>query len=215
MGFSLSAVLVASVALLSIVSMMGGTAEEMLEPGRLRSSNLNDALNNWELTFTTGGDAPWYQQWDYYQDGWSAARSGDITHYEYSYIQTSVEGPCEVSFWWMVSSEGCCDHLEFFVDGAPVFSIAGETGWQRMTYAISGSGPRELRWEYSKDGSVSSGLDAGFLDNVQVSPIGSQDPIGGGPDAMIFSMIFFGSVVVGLLATAVIATIVVVVKERR
>ena len=120
------------------------------------------------LSFTTGGDAPaWYGQTGVTHDGVDAARSGAITHSQTTWFQTTVNSAGTVSFWWRVDSEECCDKLEFIVDNTVVYSIGGASGtWEQKTYTISSSGSHTLRWSYRKDGSVSTGLDAGFVDQL-------------------------------------------------
>jgi uncharacterized repeat protein (TIGR02543 family) len=76
-----------------------------------------------------------------------------------------------VSFWWNVSSESGYDFLELLVDGTVVDSISGTGGsWTQKAYTISSSGSHTIRWRYRKDYSVSSGLDAGFVDQVTWTP---------------------------------------------
>jgi hypothetical protein len=65
----------------------------------------------------------------------------------------------------MVSSEPSYDFLRFEIDGITQEQISGETGWQRVQAPLS-PGPHLLRWGYGKDGTISAGQDAGFLDGV-------------------------------------------------
>ena len=134
---------------------------------------LADALDNL-LTFTTGGDASWYAQTSQTHDGVGAATSGTVDNGESSWLQTTVSGMGTISFWWNVSSESGYDFLEFLVDGTVVDSISGTSGsWAQVTYQISSSGPHTIQWRYRKDYSVSSGLDAGFVDQVTWTPASS------------------------------------------
>jgi len=131
----------------------------------------NSALDNDELIFTTGGNAEWYVQNDAGAKGYSAVRSGSINHNEYSYISTEVNGPCNLSFRWKVSSEGYCDFLTFYVDGNDITSISGigeESEWNYFRHDILGDGIYILEWNYSKDYSVNSGQDCGFLDDINI-----------------------------------------------
>lgn len=60
---------------------------------------LGEALDNTELSWTTGGDANWFGQTDehYYGSG-DAAQSGDISDGQNSWLQTTVTGPGTLSF---------------------------------------------------------------------------------------------------------------------
>jgi len=124
------------------------------------------AVDNCNLTWDTGGDADWFEQVDtYYNDG-DAAQSGDIEDSESTYIQTTVIGPGELSFWWKVSSE-YDDHLTFYLDGVEKTFIYGTGGgWTQKTYNL-GSGAHTLKWAYEKDSYWSYGSDCGWVDMVE------------------------------------------------
>lgn len=126
---------------------------------------LATSLEATNLTWITGGNTNWYPQTTNTHDNVDAAQSGDINDNGESWIQTTVTGPGTLSFWWKVSSDEDYDYLEFNMDGNFQTDLTGESGWQQQTYAIS-SGSHDLRWRYYKDSSGSSGLDAGFLDQV-------------------------------------------------
>jgi hypothetical protein len=96
-----------------------------------------------------------------------AGRSGDINDGGESYIQTTVTGPDRLRFWWRVSSEQGFDYLNFIVDGITVNRISGEVNWAQVIYDVP-TGVHTIRWNYTKDGSVSDGLDSGFLDEVRL-----------------------------------------------
>jgi hypothetical protein len=77
---------------------------------------LAEALDT-DLRFTTGGSADWLSQTvTSYHDG-DAAKSGDISHDQESWLQTTVSGAGKVSFFWKVSCEGHFDFLAFYIDG--------------------------------------------------------------------------------------------------
>ena len=129
-------------------------------------SDLSEALDT-ALSFTTGGDADWFSQTttSYYEG--EAAQSGDISHNQESWIQTTVSGAGTVSFYWKVSSEEDEDFLEFYVDGSRQEEICGSEGWEQEDCTISTSGSHTLEWRYVKDGSGDSGSDCGWVDKVE------------------------------------------------
>ena len=128
---------------------------------------LEKALDNMALMLTTGGASAWYGQEEQTHDGVDAARSGTLGHSQQNWMQTTVTGPGTVSFWWCVSSEANYDFLEFLVDGVSKMSTSGTTGgWTSKSFTITSAGTHTLQWRYKKDGSVSKGLDAGFVDQV-------------------------------------------------
>ncbi len=114
----------------------------------------------------TGGNANWFVQTSDTHDGIAAARSGAIGDSQSTWLETTVTGSGTISFWWKVSSEGSCDYLRFYVDGSQKGGISGGTSWGQKSFAISGDGEHTIRWTYSKDGSVSSGSDCGWVGEV-------------------------------------------------
>ena len=125
------------------------------------------ALNTANLTWTTGGDLPWFTETAVSRDG-LAAQSGPITDSQSSYLETTAPANGYISFSWKVSSEDGYDYLTFYTNGVQADAISGDVDWNQETYSVSAG--EVLRWEYSKDGSVSDGQDAGWLDQVIFTP---------------------------------------------
>ena len=71
-----------------------------------------------------------------------------------------------VSFSYNVSSESNYDFLKFYIDGIQIAQWSGSQSGN-FTTPIS-LGQHTLMWKYVKDGSVSSGLDAAWIDDVVV-----------------------------------------------
>lgn len=131
-------------------------------------SPLGEALDAPMLTWTTGGDAPWFPQTQVTYDGVSAAQSGYIDDYESSYLETQVTGPGRLSFWWKISSEDEADYLEFEINGSFEDAISGEQDWAEFVMDL-GPGTHTLRWTYIKDWCCYLGADAAWLDQVRFS----------------------------------------------
>ncbi len=127
--------------------------------------NLCEALDNCDLTFQTGGTLPWFSQEIISFDLEDAAQSGAIQDDGFSWIETIVEGPGILTFYWKVSSEYNHDFLSFQIDGVPVDWMSGEIDWHYKEFEFP-AGYFALTWWYTKDGSASSGMDAGWLDQV-------------------------------------------------
>ncbi len=139
------------------------------------------ALNN-SLAWTTGGDAGWTTQNITTHDGQHAARSGIIfgtlvpsgTTGQETWIQTTVNGPGILSFWWKVSSEAEeTDHtgtwgdiLHFYVNGTERARTSGEKDWAQRSFTLTGTGAQVLKWSYKKDPYLAVGADAAWLDQV-------------------------------------------------
>jgi hypothetical protein len=146
--------------------------------------SLAEGLDNTTSSWSTYGNGSWYgQTYTYYQGG-DAAQSASISHYQSTVLETTVSGPGTLTFVWRVSSEACCDPVTFSIDGVYQNSIAGEQGWTSMSYNLS-SGAHTLRWTYSTDGSVLSGSNAAWVDNVQFQPsIAAQSVVAETPDLL-------------------------------
>ena len=128
---------------------------------------LAEAADASDLVFTTGGIAPWFRQTTVYHDDGDAGQSGDVSHNQESWMQTTVTGPGTVQYWWKVSSQGNRDYLEFYIDGRLQSGrVSGTVDWQARTHAL-GSGAHTLKWRYTKDGSGDSGSDCGWVDKIQ------------------------------------------------
>ncbi len=122
------------------------------------------------------GTPPWYEQTSVSYYGGSAACSGVVGDNESSYLQTTVTGPCTVSFYWKVSSEQNWDILSFYVDDESMGNISGEVDWTQKSVSI-GSGTHTIRWRYVKDGGWKSGSDCGWVDKLVVTPSGGGSRI--------------------------------------
>ena len=71
----------------------------------------------------------------------------------------------DLKFWYNVDSEATYDFLRFYIDGVQQDSWSGSIGWTEATYSVS-AGQRTFEWRYTKDGSVSTGADAAWVDFI-------------------------------------------------
>ena len=140
---------------------------------------LNEALDNLNLSFTLGGDGNWFPETTTSYYGGSAAQSGVIANNQSSWLQTTVVGPGNLSFYWKVSSELNYDFLEFYINGVrQPGSISGNVDWQQKIFPIS-TGSHTLKWVYVKDQYVFDGSDCGWVDKVVYTgprPMGKIGP---------------------------------------
>lgn len=133
--------------------------------------HLPEALDNHLLSFASGGNGIWFGEEGNHFYGGDAAQSGRITHSQATWMQTTVQGPATLSFYWKVSSEKYFDRLELYLGGSLQGSISGEQNWERKTLAIP-AGTHFVKWVYVKDPSIGSGADCGWVDKVTLVPIG-------------------------------------------
>jgi hypothetical protein len=108
-------------------------------------------------------------------EGVYSARPGPITHNQNTSIRVSVTVPtgetAALTFYKKVSSEKNFDCLWFYIDGVEKAKWSGytdnDTAWTKEQYNVS-AGSHTLKWEYTKDGSVNSGSDCAWLDNIKL-----------------------------------------------
>jgi len=140
-------------------------------------NDIGDAVDYPTLTFTKSGSANWSKVTDVYYYDNDSAKSGTITHNQSTTIETSVNvsSTQAVKFYWKVSSEASYDYLRFYIDGVQKNAIAGTVDWTQVSNNIT-AGTHTLKWSYTKDGSVSTGSDCGWVDKLEITTA-SSDPI--------------------------------------
>jgi subtilisin family serine protease len=143
-----------------------GSAVLTLIVGSL-SEGLAAAIDAPSLTITSSDTLPWRPQSLYSHAGNDAARSGDIQDLQNSEMTTSVVGPAKLTFYWGISSEADYDYLRFYIDDVEQEAISGEVGWTFREHILP-AGTHTLKWAYIKDDYVRSGLDSGFVDELQL-----------------------------------------------
>lgn len=145
--------------------------------GTVVTNNIGDAMDLPTQNFTLSGNGDWAVDNSIaYYDG-DSIKSPAITHNQSASVETAISGVTQVKFYWKVSSETSYDYLRFYIDGALQDSIAGTVDWTQKTYSVT-SGSHTLKWTYSKDGSVSSGSDCGWVDKLELTTGTSTDPLG-------------------------------------
>ena len=130
---------------------------------------LSAAADSADLSWSSGGSAPFTAQGGVVNYGASALQSGAIGHSQSSWLAASISGPGLLAFDWKVSSEPNYDFLTVSVDGVKQGAVSGEAGWTRSSLRIP-AGTHTVRWQYTKDQAVTSGRDAAWVDQVVFTP---------------------------------------------
>lgn len=111
-------------------------------------------------------DANWTVVSDTAYEGSYAAKSGTITDNQQSTLEITLNKPFEnISFYRKVSSESDYDYLRFYIDGVEQSNWSGSQDWEQQTYTIT-PGQHTFNWSYTKNGSVNSGSDCAWIDNI-------------------------------------------------
>jgi len=146
-----------------VVHLSNALGEETSLPAVLTvlPPTLAEAVDTTGLVWTTGGDSTWGWQAAVTHDGFDAAVSGPLPFAQTNWMETTVTGPVTLGFWWKVSSYASGGELRLSVDGSELASIAGEVDWQPLSVYVP-VGTHNLRWEYAKISSYTTGQDRGW-----------------------------------------------------
>ena len=145
---------------------------------------LADAVDAPSLVFTTGGAAECQPVVDENAKvGTMCARSGAIGDSETSWLETTVTGAGEFSFWWKTRCEDDelfdnWDHLKVYTNGVAAAVIDGENDWTQVRFTF-GEGEHTIRWAYEKDESDEDPIEGGdcaWLDGVVWTPAAAPPP---------------------------------------
>ena len=136
----------------------------------LHFPDLNEAANTegGSLEFTSAtANYPWSVAM---VDGRAAAKSGNggvQSSTSTLQLQLQMQAGESISFDWKVSSESNYDKLGFYVNNNQQGQlISGSTSWETITYTAASTGTYTFQWRYTKDYSVDSNDDCGYVDNV-------------------------------------------------
>jgi hypothetical protein len=139
------------------------------------ASILDDGFEDNTLApFTTGGDVNWEvgtnpNTGTYAAQVPTTANNNDITYMEY--VATIPANGGKVTFSYSTSTETGWDWFRFYINGAAELETNGIIGYTTVTFNLN-PGTHTLRWEYSKDGSFSSGADQVYIDDILITENG-------------------------------------------
>ena len=133
------------------------------------------SIISWTASFEGGFGPTWSHTGNSYwlttslnaYDGAWAARAGPITHSQASNtsIQLYFASGGEITFWHTGDTESNYDYLRFYVDGTQTMTRSGNWGWTYASYPVT-PGIHTFQWTYTKDSSVSTGLDTAVVDYI-------------------------------------------------
>lgn len=114
------------------------------------------------------GTYPWQIVTDQSYSPSKSARSkvslGNSCVSEFS-IDLNVTVADTISFYYKVSSEAGYDKFKFYLDDDVVLTESGDVDWRRFACLVP-AGNHTIKFAYSKDGSVSSGSDCVWVDDI-------------------------------------------------
>jgi hypothetical protein len=143
--------------------------------------SLAEALDTCGVHWSSDGRIPtlWTGQTNVTHDGKSGARSGTVYLNQDTWMETTVSGVSNVSFWWKVSSQTNYDFLEFYTNDILAKRISGEVNWQSNFFNIPASNTVSLKWRYAMTNGIYTvqGQGVAWVDQVTFNPAASAAPI--------------------------------------
>jgi len=118
------------------------------------------------LPWAHSGDSNWTVTSYEKHSGAHSAQAGSIDHNESTTLWVKLD--CisgDITFYRKVSSEPGFDYLEFYIDGVRKDKWSGTNDWEQVSYPVT-AGTRTFEWAYSKDGSISTGSDTAWIDDI-------------------------------------------------
>ncbi len=130
-------------------------------------------IEDWEtgdfykFPWTMSGNADWTMETNDPYEGLFSAKSGDISDSQTSSLEITfnIVSDGEITFYRKVSSEGNWDYLRFFIDANQMDQWSGNISWGMVSFPVT-EGTHTFKWQYYKDGSVSSGEDCAWIDYI-------------------------------------------------
>jgi hypothetical protein len=130
-----------------------------------------------------GGNANWQTDNAEVFEGDYSGRSGNISDNQESVVSITLDvvEDGQISFYKKVSCEATgsvsgnyYDYLSFSIDGNEMDKWAGEIDWSLEAFPVS-AGSHSFEWLFIKDGGVTSGSDAVWIDFVVFPPLSSDE----------------------------------------
>lgn len=120
------------------------------------------------LSGWTQGTYPWtITNSESHEGSYSARSNAGITHNQTSDITLTRNYAIDdsISFYYKVSSEANYDKFKFYIDNVEQVEASGTVSWTRAAYPVT-AGTHQFKFSYQKDGSVNSGSDCAWIDQV-------------------------------------------------
>ncbi|MBE0661292.1 MAG: T9SS type A sorting domain-containing protein [Bacteroidales bacterium] len=130
-----------------------------------------------QFNWSSGGNQPWIITNVNPYEGTYSAKSGTISDNQSSQLilEYDVAASDNISFYRKISSESNYDFLKFYINNMVVGQWSGDVAWSEVSYPVN-AGTQTFKWEYMKDGSVSSGEDCAWIDNIKLPPSSAACP---------------------------------------
>ena len=169
---------------------IGAKANEAVECRIEKSMILNGDFENQNIDgWESGGFAPWIVDCTNKYGGSCSAKSGNVANKDNveTWLKQSVSlaNNGDLGFWWKVESENSFDYLRFYVDEVEKNNISGSKDWQQVSYPVN-VGDHIIKWNYTKDYSVTKDPDSGWIDDLLINEEGGGIAMTKGADGNFY-----------------------------
>jgi alpha-tubulin suppressor-like RCC1 family protein len=164
----------------TVSNMLGATISSNAYLSVYAPADLGPALNSAGIFWDTT-NVPWFPQTNFTHDGVAAAQSGAIAGKQQSTLQTVVEGPATVTYWWKANCDSFWVNLGFVANGSVLTAIGGQVEWQQATNYV-GAGSQILQWNLYPIHSAFAG-GTGWVDQVAIEAGGTAARIATSPSS--------------------------------
>ncbi|MDH5516391.1 MAG: trypsin-like serine protease [Gammaproteobacteria bacterium] len=149
-----------------------------LAGGAIDASDFDTDVGSPGLVWGSAGNANWSAQSVTSTEGSTALISPLLNNNQSSALVAHLNLTVNdiITFDWKVSSEDSYDYLELWLDGQLINRISGITDWSQYTLSLS-AGEHTIHWHYTKDYSISSGQDRGWIDNIALASSANNNPL--------------------------------------
>ncbi|KAJ6248396.1 hypothetical protein M0813_17734 [Anaeramoeba flamelloides] len=154
--------------------------------------SLNEALDNDDLEFITGGNAAWYGQKEDSYYGKSAAKTDGLEEDQFTVLYFNVTGKGKVSFYWKVETWGDEDYLTFETDFETRFNISGNVDWTKATYKLETDDEHIVAWIFRKQSNADIDQGFGWVDKIVFSK-DDDDVVSSANSILPLALAFFSS----------------------
>lgn len=120
-----------------------------LRLARSVSAALAAALDGAGLEWDSGGTAPWFAQTGQSHDTLDAAAAGSLTGIEANWIETTANGPANLTFRWKSRLPVGSGALIVLRDGIEQSRIHGSTDWTAASVYLP-AGSHVVRWRFER-----------------------------------------------------------------
>ena len=114
--------------------------------------------------------------WHVTHDGFASMQSGNAAAGQSSYLQTTINGPATVTFWWQSVTPIYYDYLTFSLNGVELMRTSFNSLYWSQSTLYLGAGASVLQWTFVTPSPASVQKAAAWVDQVTVTA-GGTPPI--------------------------------------